>query len=107
MKITVLLSVALFSSAAAADDKAKLLADENAAFERAKPVFEKYCSGCHTHDGKQATAKKLDHFEMTKYPFGGRHAGTLGPRPRRRRLTSLTSQARSPGSRLRVPRGPR
>jgi mono/diheme cytochrome c family protein len=80
MKTTILLCVALFASIAAADDKnAKLLADEHAAFEKAKPVFEKYCSGCHTQGGPHATAKKLDHFEMTKYPFGGHHAGTLGP----------------------------
>lgn len=80
MRITIVLSIALLASAAAADDKkATLLADEHTAFEKAKPAFEKYCAGCHTHDGKHATAKKLDHFEMTKYPFGGHHAATLGP----------------------------
>ena len=55
------------------------LADERAAYDRAKPVFDKHCAGCHTKDGKQANAKKLDHFEMSSYPFGGHHVGTLGP----------------------------
>jgi hypothetical protein len=79
MRITILLVATLFASVASADDKATLLANEHTAFEKAKPVFEKYCSGCHTKSGKQATEKKLDHFEMTSYPFGGHHAGTLGP----------------------------
>jgi mono/diheme cytochrome c family protein len=51
---------------------------EQAAYERAKPVFEKYCASCHTRDGAKATAKKLDHFDMTAYPFGGHHAATIG-----------------------------
>ena len=80
MRITIIAALALLASTAWADDKKDaLLADEHAAFERAKPAFEKYCAGCHTQGAKQATAKKLDHFEMTKYPFGGHHAGTLGP----------------------------
>ncbi len=54
--------------------KAELLAAETAAFEKAKPVFEKACSKCHTQGGKKATKKKLDHFDMTTYPFGGHHA---------------------------------
>jgi mono/diheme cytochrome c family protein len=58
--------------------KADLLAAETAAYERARPVFETYCSGCHTKDGKNASKKKLDHFDMTTYPFGGHHAGKIG-----------------------------
>jgi mono/diheme cytochrome c family protein len=54
--------------------KAELLAAETAAFEKAKPVFERYCASCHTKGGKNATAKKLGHFDMTTYPFGGHHA---------------------------------
>ena len=54
--------------------KAELLAAETAAFEKAKPVFEKACAKCHTKSGKLAAKKKLDHFDMTTYPFGGHHA---------------------------------
>jgi hypothetical protein len=58
--------------------KADLLAAETAAYEGARPVFEKYCAGCHTQNGKNASKKKLDHFDMTTYPFGGHHAGEAG-----------------------------
>jgi mono/diheme cytochrome c family protein len=80
MRITIIVVLSLLATAAWADDKKPgLLADEKAAFEKAKPAFEKYCAGCHTQGAKQATAKKLDHFNMTSYPFGGHHAATLGP----------------------------
>ena len=59
------------------DPKAELLAAELAAFEKAKPVFEKNCARCHQEGNKLATAKKRDHFDMTKYPFGGHHAMTI------------------------------
>ena len=66
----------------AAPDPAKAKADavaaENAAYEKAKPVFEKYCANCHTKAGKKATAKKLDHFTMDTYPFGGEHTKSIG-----------------------------
>jgi mono/diheme cytochrome c family protein len=54
--------------------KAELLATEVAAFEKAKPVFDKHCARCHVKGGKLATAKKLKEFDMTAYPFGGHHA---------------------------------
>ena len=54
--------------------KADLLAAEHAAYEKAKPVFGKYCAKCHSKDSKKATAKALGHFDMTRYPFGGHHA---------------------------------
>lgn len=61
--------------------KIALLAAETAAYQSAKPVFEKYCAGCHQQGGKKASAKKLGHFDMTTYPFAGHHAmevsGTL------------------------------
>lgn len=57
----------------AAKAKAQLLATETAAFEKAKPAFDKWCASCHTKDGKKASAKKLEHFDMTTYPFGGEH----------------------------------
>lgn len=54
--------------------KANLLAAETAAFEKAKPVFDKWCASCHSKDGKKTSAKKREHFDMTTYPFGGHHA---------------------------------
>jgi mono/diheme cytochrome c family protein len=57
--------------------KADLLAAETAAYEQARPVFEKYCASCHQKGGKSATAKKMGHFDMTAYPFGGHHTGEM------------------------------
>jgi cytochrome c len=54
--------------------KAELLAAETAALEKAKPVFDKWCAKCHSKDGKSTSAKNREHFDMTKYPFGGHHA---------------------------------
>jgi cytochrome c553 len=54
--------------------KADLLAAEQAAFDNAKPVFDKWCAKCHSKDGKSTSAKKREHFDMTTYPFGGHHA---------------------------------
>ena len=56
------------------DPKAELLAAETAAFEKAKPVFEKHCARCHSKDGKSTSIKKRGHFDMTTYPFAGHHA---------------------------------
>ena len=58
--------------------KAELLAAETAAYEKAKPVFDKFCSKCHSKAGKLTGQKKRDHFDMTTYPFGGHHAMELG-----------------------------
>jgi len=58
--------------------KADLLAAETAAYDKAKPVFTKYCASCHTKGAKKADAKKLKHFDMTTYPFGGEHANSIG-----------------------------
>ena len=58
--------------------KADLLAAENAAYEKAKPAFEKNCANCHTKAGKKATAKKLGHFDMGMYPLGGAHTASIG-----------------------------
>jgi mono/diheme cytochrome c family protein len=54
--------------------KADLLAAELAAFEAAKPVFEKNCARCHQAGGAKAKPKMLKHFDITTYPFGGHHA---------------------------------
>jgi mono/diheme cytochrome c family protein len=48
-----------------------LLALEQAAYEKARPVFDVHCARCHGSDGKRGARK---HFDMTKYPFGGHHA---------------------------------
>lgn len=60
------------------DPKVELLAAETAAWETAKPVFDKACSSCHTTAGKKASKKKLDHFNFYAYPPGGHHTATIG-----------------------------
>jgi len=72
MRTLALVAVLLMARAAVAEPSA-----EQAAYAKAKPVFAKYCASCHTKDGAKATAKKLDHFDMTTYPFGGHHAMTM------------------------------
>ena len=62
----------------AAKVKAELLAGERAAWDAAKPVFDKSCANCHTKAGKKSAKKKLDHFDMDTYPPGGHHTGTIG-----------------------------
>lgn len=54
--------------------KADLLAAEMAAYEQAKPAFDKYCAKCHSKDGAKTSVSKREHFDMTAYPFGGHHA---------------------------------
>ena len=56
--------------------KKDAMAAETAAFEKAKPVFEGFCKGCHQKGQKNATAKKLADFDITAYPFGGKHNST-------------------------------
>jgi mono/diheme cytochrome c family protein len=53
-------------------------AEEKAAFDAAKPVFEEQCYRCHTSKGRKAKAKSLDHLKMDSYPFGGHHAHEVG-----------------------------
>jgi hypothetical protein len=59
-------------------DTSSLLAAEMAAFERARPVFEKWCAACHSKDGRKQSVSKRKHFDMTTYPFGGHHASEIG-----------------------------
>jgi hypothetical protein len=61
-----------------AQQKAVLASAELAAYETAKPALGKYCASCHTTVGKKAAKKKLDHFSMDTYPFGGEHAKSIG-----------------------------
>ncbi len=67
---------------ATGDDEAKkkeeIAAAEQAAYQRAKPIFDKYCAKCHASSGKKATKKTLGHFTIDTYPFGGHHATTAG-----------------------------
>lgn len=51
--------------------KADLLAAETAAFDKAKPVFDKWCAKCHTAKGRNTSKKKRDELDMTAYPFTG------------------------------------
>jgi hypothetical protein len=53
------------------------VADVRAAYERARPVFEKYCTKCHTTGGTQSKKAALQHFTMDQYPFGGHHASAV------------------------------
>ena len=52
--------------------------EEIAAFEQAKPAFERHCFRCHTSAGKKSTPKALAHISMDGYPFGGHHADESG-----------------------------
>ena len=56
----------------------KPTADEIAAFEKAKPAFERHCFRCHTATGKKSKPKALAHIAMDGYPFGGHHADEAG-----------------------------
>lgn len=52
-------------------------ADETAAYDKAKPVFDAYCAKCHTTQGSKSSKKSLEHFNMDAYPFGGHHADEI------------------------------
>jgi hypothetical protein len=55
------------------------MTQEMQAYERAKPVFEKYCATCHTERARGTEhAEALLHFSMDSYPFGGHHADEIG-----------------------------
>lgn len=54
---------------------------EDQAYERARPVFEKYCAKCHTSAGGNPAA--LLHFSMDRYPFAGHHKAQIGSAIRR------------------------
>ena len=56
--------------------KKEAMDKETAAFEKAKPVFEGACKSCHVKGQKNANAKKLGAFDMSAYPFTGKHAAT-------------------------------
>jgi hypothetical protein len=63
--------------APAPDPKAELLAAEKTAYEAAESVFLTRCGNCHLQGGVKATDKKLEHLDITSYPFTGKHADTI------------------------------
>ena len=61
--------------AAEHDSPTSALSDDKKAYERARPVFQKYCGKCHTEQSGKRTA--LKHFVMDSYPFGGHHTANM------------------------------
>jgi hypothetical protein len=53
-------------------------ADEKAAYDRAEPVFAKFCFACHSTKTGHKNEKALEHMNMDAYPFGGHHAQEAG-----------------------------
>ncbi|MCG3174816.1 MAG: hypothetical protein GMKNLPBB_03105 [Myxococcota bacterium] len=51
---------------------------EQDAYERALPVFQRYCANCHTTAGDRSRASTLRHFNMDRYPLTGHHANEIG-----------------------------
>ena len=47
-------------------------AAERQAYAQARPVFERYCAGCHTPGAGNSEA--VEHFNMGSYPFSGHHS---------------------------------
>jgi mono/diheme cytochrome c family protein len=74
---------------------------ELAAYQAAKPVFVKYCGACHTATGNKTSPSKLEHFDMSSYPFDAKQGDgiddairvTLGLRG-----TKATMPKNKPGS---------
>jgi hypothetical protein len=55
------------------DHQRALLEAERIAYRVTRSVLAARCARCHHQDGEQATGHKLDHFDITLYPFGGRY----------------------------------
>ena len=53
-------------------------AGEQSAWELARPVFEEYCTKCHTTAGSSANATALKHLSLDAYPPGGMHGAEAG-----------------------------
>ena len=71
-------AVALAHGGHTSGNRLKPTAEELAAFEAAKPAFERHCFRCHTTTGKKSKRKALEHMSMDSYPFGGHHAAEVG-----------------------------
>jgi mono/diheme cytochrome c family protein len=46
-------------------------ASELAAYERAKPVFERHCTACHRDGTRLTSGEAMRKVDMNGYPFGG------------------------------------
>jgi uncharacterized membrane protein len=89
LSVAVALCIAVAAAAAFAHeghshtDAVKPTPEERAAFEAAKPAFERSCFRCHTAAGKKSKRKAIQHLAMDAYPFGGHHAHEVGKVVRR------------------------
>ena len=52
--------------------------EERAAFDAAKPAFERNCFRCHTTAGKKSKRKAMQHLAMDAFPFGVHNALEVG-----------------------------
>jgi hypothetical protein len=50
---------------------------ERAAYEAALPAFQAWCTSCHAGDDGREHPVARDHLDMTGYPFGGEHGGSM------------------------------
>lgn len=53
-------------------------AEEQTAYEAAKPAFERHCFRCHSRSSKKPKAKAIKHIDMSSYPFAGHHPHDAG-----------------------------
>ncbi len=76
--------------------------EELAAYEAARPVFQRYCATCHSGSGQLWRVSNTSHFDMSRYPFGGHHASTITATIRRV-LGATGQRATMPPSRSSTP----
>jgi len=53
-------------------------AEERAAYDAAKPAFERHCVRCHSRTSKRPKPKAIKHIDMSSYPFRGHHPHDAG-----------------------------
>lgn len=58
-------------------DAGALLSPELAAYERARPVFQRFCGNCHINGAPMWRQSITSHFDMGHYPFTGHHSNTI------------------------------
>ena len=64
---------------AAGPDAVAIATAEKAAFEKARPIFERACAPCHSAKGAKPSEKAIKELSLDGYPFGGEHGATAGP----------------------------
>lgn len=74
--VLLILTIALVACRAASLDAVPPTHDpvgreEQAAYGRARPVFERHCASCHSSAGARARPAPMKHFNMDTYPFTG------------------------------------